>query len=284
MSEPTTPETRGAVSPADAPLLRWMWRNYLRPQRLLILTALFFMALEGSMLGALSYIIQPLFDEVFIAGDRGAVMWVALAVGAMFGVRAVASFCHRTMMQGAGLRVVALMQKDMLAHLLTLDSAYFQRNPPGTLLERVRGDTTAANSIWQVVLVAAGKDFVTLIALLSVAISIDWLWTLIAVVGAPIVIGPMFFLQRYVRKTARAAREGAARLSTRLDEIFHGVNTLKLNTAEELEKARFSGVMRQYIRKEMKARLGRAGIPALTDIVAALGFAGVLIYPPHPAP
>ena len=28
----------------------------------------------------------------------------------------------------------------------------------------------------------------------------------------------------------------------------------------------------------MKARIGQAGIPAMTDLVAALGFAGVLVY------
>ena len=76
----------------------------------------------------------------------------------------------------------------------------------------------------------------------------------------------------------RRAREGAARLSTRLDEIFHGMNTLKLNTAEDLERQRFSDTIRQYLRMEMKSRLGQAGIPAMTDVVAATGFAGVLIY------
>lgn len=275
-----TPGTAaGATSvAADAPLLRWLWRHYLKPQRALIFFALFLMALEGSMLGALSYIVQPMFDKVFIAGDRDAVYWVAAAVGGIFVVRALASFGHRTLMNGAGLRVIAAMQKDMVSHLMTLDSAFFQTNPPGTLIERVRGDTTAANGIWQVVLGAAGRDVVSLIALLAVAISVDWLWTLIAVAGAPLLLWPVLVLQRYVRKTAMRAREGAARLSTRLDEIFHGVNTLKLNTAERLEESRFGGVIRAYLSQEMKARLGQAGIPAMTDFVAAIGFAGVLIY------
>ncbi len=260
------------------PLIRWLWRTYLRPQRGLIFAALFFMALEGSMLGALSYIVQPMFDNVFIAGNRSAVYWVAAAVGGAFAVRAIAAFAHRVLMQGAGLRVIAAMQKDMVSHLMTLDSAFFQTNPPGTLIERVRGDTTAANGVWQVALAAAGRDMIGLVALLSVAISIDWVWTLIAVAAAPLVLGPVLVLQKYVRKTMRRAREGAARLSTRLDEIFHGMNTLKLNTAEDLERQRFSDTIRQYLRMEMKSRLGQAGIPAMTDIVAATGFAGVLVY------
>ncbi|NNF91350.1 MAG: ABC transporter ATP-binding protein, partial [Boseongicola sp.] len=178
MTETSATEPRPRQSPAEMTLLRWLWRDYLRPQRGLILIALFFMVLEGSMLGALSYIVQPMFDKVFIAGDRQAVYWVAAAVGGIFVVRAVAAFSHRTLMHGAGLRVIAGLQQDMVAHLMSLDSAFFGSNPPGTLIERVRGDTAAANGIWQVVLSAGARDVVAMCALLVVAISVDWVWTL----------------------------------------------------------------------------------------------------------
>jgi subfamily B ATP-binding cassette protein MsbA len=79
-------ETQKTLAAAPTPtgnrvLIRWLWRDYLSKHKGFIFVALFFMALEGSMLGGLSYIVQPMFDEVFIAGDRDAVFWVALAVG-----------------------------------------------------------------------------------------------------------------------------------------------------------------------------------------------------------
>ena len=262
----------------DKPLLGWLWSSYLRHQKAWIFLAFLLMALEGSMLGALSYIVQPMFDRVFIAGDRGAVGWVAAAVGGIFVVRAVSAFGHRVLMQGAGLKIITAMQKDMVAHLLILDSQYFQQNPPGTLIERVRGDTTLVSNIWSAVLSVFGRDVVSLIALLAVAISVDWLWTLIVVAGTPLLLGPVLALQRYVRRRSHSAREAAGRLSTRLDEIFHGINTIKLNTSEERENDRFGQTAGAFLEQEMKTRVGQAGIPAMTDFVAALGFAGVLVY------
>ncbi len=255
-----------------------MWRDYLRPQRVAVFAALLLMALEGSMLGALSYIVQPMFDRVFIAGDRDAVYWVALAVGSIFVVRAFSAFGHRVLMQGAGLRIIAAMQQDMLAHLLTLDSAFFQSNPPGTLIERVRGDTTKANTIWAQILSAATRDFISLVALLAVAISVDAVWTLIAVAGTPLLLGPVLVLQRKVRKAATLSRVAAGRVSTRLDEVFHGINTIKLNVSEVRERKRFGDTVGTFLHQEMKARVRLAGIPAMTDLVAAIGFAGVLVY------
>ncbi len=263
---------------ANEPFLTWLWRDYLQPLRWQLGAGLFLMAVEGSMLGALSYIIRPMFDTVFIAGDRGAVYWVAGAILAIFVIRALSAFGHKILIHGAGLKIIATMQHNMVSHLLIMDSAYYHKNPPGTLIERVRGDTTVANQVWATVLSVAGRDVVSVIALLAVAVSVDLIWTLVVLAAVPLLLGPVGVLLRYVRKRTQAAREEAARLSTRLDEIFHGADTIKLNTSEAREINRFSDAVDRYLRQEMKVRSGQAGLPALTDIVAGLGFAAVLIY------
>ncbi|MCV6594772.1 MAG: ABC transporter ATP-binding protein/permease [Silicimonas sp.] len=277
MSE-SPPNTSKAEPVPSGVLIRWVWRDYLKQHWKKIGLGLILMAVEGSMLGALSYIVQPMFDTVFIEGNRGAVYWVAGAIAAIFVIRAGTDFGHRILMFGAGLSVITQMQRDMLRHLLTLDSAYFHANPPGTLIERVRGDTTLANQIWMQVLGTAWREVVSVIVLLGVAISVDWRWTLLAMAGLPVLFLPMIGMQRYVRKKSMAAREAAATLSTRLDEIFHGVDTIKLNTSETHEENRFSAAVNGYFGQEMKARVGQAGVPAIMDVVAAIGFAGVVIY------
>jgi ABC-type multidrug transport system fused ATPase/permease subunit len=244
----------------------------------MILLAFALMTVEGSMLGALSYIVKPMFDRVFVAGESGAVGWVAAAVAAIFVTRALSSFFHQIIMQGVGIRVAVEMQRDMTNHLLTLDSAFFNANPPGTLIERVRGDTTLANTIWATMLSAVGRDIVGLVALIAVAISVDPVWTLIAAAGVPLLFGPIAAMLRFVRKTTMRAREKAAELSTRLDEIFHGMNTIKLNTSERHEGGRFGRLLGGYAKQEMRARIGKSAVPTLIDLVAAFGFAGVLVY------
>ena len=76
-------------TPSSGELVAWIWRDYLKPHWVKVAIALVLMAIEGSMLGALSYIVQPMFDQVFIAGERAAVYWVAGAIGGIFVVRAM---------------------------------------------------------------------------------------------------------------------------------------------------------------------------------------------------
>ncbi|MEM6385238.1 MAG: ABC transporter ATP-binding protein [Pseudomonadota bacterium] len=262
----------------NRPVFQWVWSNYLKRYWKWLLLAFVLMSIEGGTLGALSYLMKPMFDQVFIAGDQGAVTWVAGAIAGIFLLRAVTAFAHRVIMETVGLRIITTMQRDLVGHFLTLDSAFFQSHPPGTLIERVRGDTAAANAIWATVLGAAGRDFFALVGLLAVAISVDPIWTLIAIAGVPLLFGPIAGLLRYVRGVSYEARERAARLATRLDEIFHGVNTIKLNTSEAHENGRFGQIVRELLRYQRRALVGRAAVPGMIDIVAALGFAGVIFY------
>lgn len=260
------------------PLVRWLWAGYLWPHRAVIALAVVLMAVEGTMLGLLSYIVRPMFDQVFIAGNRSAIAWVALAVSGIFMVRALAGFGQRVLMIAVGQKASAALQGDMVGHMLLLDSVWFQDNSPGTLIERVRGDTLVVSTIWATVFSALGRDAMALLSLLAVALSIDWLWTLIAIAGAPLLMGPLVLLQGWVRRSTRTAREAAAGIATRLDEMFHGIDTIKLNTIEAREAARFNRALGGYVNAQNRSEVGQAGIPAMMDIVAGIGFFGVLSY------
>ncbi|MEO8244227.1 MAG: ABC transporter ATP-binding protein [bacterium] len=259
-------------------LMGWVWRDYLRRRWPMLALAFVFMALEGSAVGGLSYLVRPMFDGIYAGGPISTVYWVAVSVAGVFIARAVAGFSHRVIMARQSERIAADMQQDLLVHVMKLDLGYFLINPPGSLIERLRGDSGALKGLWPPMLQALGRDTISLLSLLAVAVSIDWLWTLIAVVGVPIVFGPLMLLQQSVRQTARQSREAASVLSTRLDETFHGIRTLQLTGTEAKEAGRFRAALNSYLRVAIKSQTASAAIPALIDLVAALGFAGVMLY------
>lgn len=278
MSNKTMSAEARPDSSSGREILRWLWRDYIRRYRVILGIAILLMAIEGGMLGALSYLVKPMFDNVFIAGNEGAILWVGIGVAGVFSIRALSAFTHRVMMVWAGQRISARLQSDMMAHMMTLDSSFFQDNAPGNLIERVRGDTAAVTTIWEVVLAALVRDLVSLLALLAVAVSVDWLWTLIAVAAAPILMIPIAILQKWVRRTARISRQVAGQISIRLDEAFHGINTIKLTGTEARENERTTGEIMDFAKAHMRSQTARAGIVAMIDLIAAFGFFGVLTY------
>lgn len=269
------------MNEAKTNLLIRLWRDHVVQFWPLLVVAFLLMVIEGSSLGAISYLIQPLFDEVFVAGDAGAVTWVAMAISGVFVLRAISGFGQRVLIVTVGLRVTTNLQSRLLAHLLGLDARYFQDNAPGALIERVRGDTLALQGLASATLMTLGRDTISVISLLAVMIWSDWQWALLALAGVPLLIFPLTFLQRLIRKTTRAAREAASRLSTQLDEIFHGIVSIKVNRLERHESSRFDHEVNGFLAAQLRAERGKAANPALIDIIAAIGFMAVLVYGGH---
>lgn len=236
------------------------------------------MTVEGATLGILAYMVQPLFDDLFGAGSMDGVGWIAIAIAGIFVMRAVAGFTQRLIVVSIGLKVTTALQSRLVSHLLALDISYFRDHPPGSLIERVRGDTLALQGLASNTLMSLGRDSITLGSLVVVMLINDWLWTLLALVGLPLLILPIIAVQRYIRRTTSASREAAARLSTQLDEVFHGIQSIKLNRLETYETARFGAEVRRFLRQALRAQRGLALNPAMMDIIAAAGFVTVLYY------
>ena len=258
-------------------LLSRFWRDYLRPQAGFIGLAFLLMLIEGATLGALSKAIEPLFDQVFTEGDRGALMTVGLAIFGLFAIRGLATIASRTVISAVTQKVAAAMQSALLRHLLTLEGRFFQENPPGALIERVQGDTMAVQGIWSALVSGIGRDLFSLIFLFAVALSIDPVWTLAALIGAPLLILPSLVVQRYIRRKVVHLRDQAGLRATRLDEIFHGIQAVKLNRMEAYQAGRFDRVLGLIRRAEVKIMAGRALMPGMMDFVTGFGFFAVLL-------
>ncbi|MGR3614625.1 MAG: ABC transporter ATP-binding protein [Paracoccaceae bacterium] len=265
-------------SASSASLLRWIWRGYLHRHMALLAGAVFFMVLEGSMVGAVSYMMQPMFDQIFVNGNSGALGWVSITFLIIFSVRGLSGMGQKILLARISQETAGHLRMDLLNRLVRQDPSFHQIHPPGYLIQRIQSDVMAVNQVWRVIITGAGKDFVSLIVLLGVAVNVDWAWTAIMLIGVPLMIAPIAIAQRYVRKKAASARDMGATLATRLDEIFHGIVPVKLNNLEDYQTNRYGSSMRSFIRSEIRVIFGTASLTALIDVMAGVGFMGVLLY------
>lgn len=281
MNDRDTTQTRGGATAPQArswPLFVWLWRGYLRRYAGLMAIAMLFMAIEGSMFGLLSYMMKPMFDEVFVGGNPDALVWVGITVFAIFTLRAFASVIQKVLLTRVSQMSIGDLRLALLEHLMRLDPGFHQMHGPGYLIQRVEGDVGAITKVWTTLVTGAGRDVVALVSLFGVALAIDWRWTLVALLGAPLLVLPTLLLQRYVRRNARRVRDIAAALSTRLNEVFHGITAVKLNRLEHYQARRYRLLTRDRVRTETRSAAGQASLPGLIDLMSGIGFVGVLFY------
>ncbi|MEL6520377.1 MAG: ABC transporter transmembrane domain-containing protein [Pseudomonadota bacterium] len=262
----------------ESGLFAWLWQRFLGRHWKLIAVASALMAVEGSMMGLLSYMMKPMFDDVFIGGSTTALYWVGAVIMGTFLLRAFTSVGQRVILSRVGARMVFDIQTKLLRHVMDLGGAFHHEHPPGALIDRLSGDSGAVRNVATVIISGVGRDAVALISLLAVVLWIDWRWTLIALVGTPLLVLPTLAAQSFVRRSTQRSRQLAGQMTTRLDEIFHGIAPVKLNALEAYQTRRFRKLADKRIKADVRMELGRATIPALIDVMTGIGFFAVLLY------
>ena len=260
------------------PLFKWFWSLYVREHFALLFAALIFMSIEGSMLGLLSYSIKFLFDNVLVSKDTSSILIVAVVIFSIFSIRAIAGFVHRLLTVNVCQKIIKVIQDRMVAHLLNMDVGFHQKNSPGILMDRVRADSKALSESVGEAFMTVGRDGFSLISLLAVVFFIDWKWSLIAFLGIPFLVLPILLLQGLVRSRAGENRDYESKANVRLDEIFHGITDIKLNRAEGRERNKFFDILQLTHKVRLRLEAGMAGIPAMIDVIAAIGFLAVMIF------
>ena len=259
-------------------LMGWLWRGYLRHHIPMLALAIMFMLIEGSMVGAVSYMMKPMFDLVFVAGNTSALGWVSVTFLLIFCMRGLSGMCQKVLLTRISQLTAAALRLDLVKRLIRQDTSFHQTHPPGFLIQRVQSDVTAVNEVWKAIVTGAGRDAISLVILIGVAVNIDWRWTAVMLVGLPLLMLPIGVAQRYVRKKSSQARDLGAALATRLDEMFHGIVPIKLNSLGGYQAGRFKRHTDTFVRSEIRASFGTAVITAMVDIMAGVGFMGVLLY------
>ncbi|TXR52048.1 ABC transporter ATP-binding protein [Reinekea thalattae] len=259
-------------------LLSRLWRHFIRKHTAKLILAVMFMLLEGAAMYFFVYQLKPMFDTIFVAGNETQIWGVAFAICGVFIVRSFGSFIQRALIAQTGTLVVSDMQQKLTEHLLTMDMNFFNNNSPGGLIERVRGDTQALQAFASRTLVTLGRDLTTLIAMLIAAMQIDIWWTAIIFIGAPLLVFPLYLLQKLIRRQSRKAREASALLSTRLDEIFHGIKAIKLNNLAEHESHRFSKGIHQFTRRQLYSQYSNSAMLSVIELAAGAGFVAIIYF------
>ncbi|MXY24143.1 MAG: ABC transporter ATP-binding protein [Acidobacteria bacterium] len=261
------------------PMLRLA--RYARPHRVRFIGAVAGMAVYAAAQGALVWLLKPIVDEVLVAD--------ALSDGVQFGViaagilgftlaKGIGGYCSAYLMTDVGQRVVRDLRDGLFRHILDQSASFFSRHTTGGLMSRMSNDIMR---IQQVLSETAGdllRESITVLVLAGVLVWIDARLALVSICCAPLVVYPLVRLGQRVRRTTRRTQEALERLSHITAEAFSGHRIVKAFSAEGFEGGRFIRASQATYRITMKVASTLSALPALMELIGAVGVVFVLWY------
>lgn len=251
---------------------------YLRPYKWLFIIGMVSMVVYGATDGALPYIIKLVLDKVFRDKNEVFLFWlpIVLVIFALF--RGFADFLHKYLMSKVGYNIIRDLRAKINDKLLEFSPGYFVVNKSGDILSRITSDVTLLRTLLTDSLSSFLGDTVRLIALMIAAISLDPVLGIIASIGFPLAVFPVYKIGRNVRKHSKKGQDGIGALTAMLTESILGNKVIKIFNREEFEKSRFKEnndkVNKEFIKSEQK----KAMTSPLNEVLACVAVAGVIWY------
>lgn len=259
-------------------IIKRIIKDYLSAHVGTLMLASMFMLIAAIMTAGFAGIIEPVIDQVLVAGNLGRVWALGLGIFFIFFIRGLASYFETILMNRIGQEVIATIQRQLFGHFMDLDLKFFHENPSGQLISRVINDVEVVRAALTGTLTGIGKSFVTLILLIAVMFYQDWVLALAAFAIFPFVGIFVAWIGKRLRKMSGDIQSGQAGLSDRLSQIFQGVRLVKAYGMEEHEKE-VAGNVIQRVRKLMLKSVNIANLstPVNEALVGIVVF-GIIVY------
>jgi ABC-type multidrug transport system fused ATPase/permease subunit len=220
---------------------------------------------------------------VYIAGRKGAnpLSWVMHKVAARFDFeenftlliwillivalfKATMLFFSRYVTQLLSIRITRDLREQYFQHIQSLPLSFYQEQNLGSLSSRAVGDAGQIASSLNSCLTNYLQTPFTLLSTLTVCFYLSWKLSLIIFLGLPLIILPVIYLTRQVKRISRQIQRNQETFSSVLLDFISGIQTVKIFAMEAFSLRKYKEQNDQMAALESKsAKYGLLTRPVL---------------------
>ncbi|MBB6163164.1 MULTISPECIES: ABC transporter ATP-binding protein [Rhizobium] len=225
-----------------------------------------------------AWIMEKVVNEAF-ANRRADIVWLICgSILAAFVLRGFATYGQAVALSKISNNIVARYQRRLYSHLMTLSVGFFSEARSSHLAAQISQNIAGIRDVMNLTVTSTARDLLTLVSLIGVMVSKDWVLSLIVFAVAP----PLLYALRYVSRRLRLATRESVEINSRVlgatQETIQGIAVVKAFTMEqELEKKVNKIIQTAEARSNRIARLSERTSP-LTETFAGFAISSVLAY------
>ena len=234
-----TLEASNKPGPASSREIYFRLLGYVRPYWRVFAVALVGMVFTAAAEPLFPALMKSLLDGDYKSGDTSAIWVYPLAIVGIFLVRGMLTFVTSYAMSWVSNRVVMDMRMAMFRQMVALPSDYYEQRSSGALMSKVAWDVQGVSAAATSVLTVAVRDSLTLVALLSWLLWLNWKLSLIAILVAPAIAFAVRGVSGRLRSLARDSQKAMGGLTHVLEEAIECQKVVKIFGGQDYEIARF---------------------------------------------
>jgi ATP-binding cassette subfamily B protein len=207
---------------------------------------------------ALPLAVRRVIDVGFSGGEQElADSYFTILIGVV-AILALASSARFYLVMTVGERIVADLRADVFRHLTRLEPAFFDSSRAGDLVSRLTADTAQIKSTFGTTASIALRNAIMVVGAIAMMVVTSPQLSAIVVGAIPLIVLPLVFSGRAVRRRARAAQDRLADASAFAAEAIGAIRTMQSFGAGRQTAERFAQASDDAYDASRAATLARA--------------------------
>ncbi|WP_341660107.1 ABC transporter transmembrane domain-containing protein [Vibrio sp.] len=214
--------------------------QFIRPYRWKVSAALLALVMTACLTLSVGQGIRLLIDQGF-AQQSGQALNVAIGfILLVTSLISVGTFFRFYLVSSVGERVSADIRLAVFNHVITLHPSYFETNGSGDIMARITTDTTLLQSIIGSSLSMAMRSALMCLGAIIMLFATNIKLTLIVLISVPVIILPILFYGKRVRRLSRQSQDSIAEVGSYAGEAIEQIKTVQSYVRQSLESHAFS--------------------------------------------
>ena len=240
-----------------------------------IIIAFFLLILVAATASVYPYLIQQVFDGLL---DNKNSDWLVLPfiIAVVAIIRGVAMFFQIRQVSKISLSISVDIQKKLSKHLINSDLITLNKFSSGNHVSRIINDVTLIRDGFERSINNLIRDTLTIIALMSYLIWLDWLLSILVFIIYPIALKPIFNIGKKQKTIATSLQEQMETVTSTLTEMLQGIRMVKSYNLETTEIKRSENVLNELFTRMYNLVIGRAKVLPILEILGGVAAACVI--------
>jgi ATP-binding cassette, subfamily B, bacterial len=250
---------------------------FLKPYRLRVVLAAVALVIAAATVLSFGQGLQLLIDRGFSGADPAVLNHLLVLLLGLVVLAAIAIGTRFYLVTWLGERISTDIRRTVFDHVLKLSPAFFETTRTGDLLSRLTADAILLETVIGSSASLALRNLLLFIGGSVMLMVTNPKLTLLVMLGVPLVLFPIVYYGRRVRRLSRQSQDRLADVSAYADEALHSIRTVQAFCHEEVDRARFADRLALAFATARRRIQQRALLTGLV-IVLVFGSIGIVLW------
>ena len=255
-----------------------LFNSYTKKHIKKILLSVFFSVILALSTASIAWLLDPAIEKIFVNKDKALILTIPILIIVAFIAKGGSLYLAKVTMIKVGRLVKEDIQLDLVNSLINSDTEKIEKKHTGKFVSNLTFDAGLIENICSVGILNLFKDFLTLIALMSVMFYQNWKLSLFAILMIPLASFAAKSLGKRIGKVSTEAQERSGLLNAYLIELLSNHKLIKVFQKEDYETERSSKFIKNLAERLMKSAIIFVRASPIMETLTGIMIAGIIYY------